>query len=225
MQTAGLNGDRYFISFINESSGRIRLFLLRTKNEALTAFQDYRVRAEKKSGKGLKALRSDGGGEYLNQQFKKYLEANSIQLIVSPPYSLTQNVYAERANRTIMESARCILEDSKLDKKFGGQAVLTVAHIHNHVPSRSYNDKGPLEYWTGKPPVVDNLRIFGSTTWVHMPKEKRQKLDLKSVKCILVGYKGDAGSKVYRVYDAEQDRLFCSRDVIIDESLVASQYG
>ena len=67
------------------------------------------------------------------------------------------------------------------------------------------------------------MRIFGSTTWVHVPKEKRQKLDPKSVKCIPVGYEKDAGSKVYGVYDTGNGRLFCSRYVIIDEASVASQ--
>ena len=122
-----------------------------------------------------------------------------------------------------MGSPCCILEDSKLDKKFWGQAVLTTAHIHNHVPSRSHNDKAPLEYWTGKQPGVSHLQIFGSTTWVQVPKEKRQKLNPKSVKCVLMGYEEDAGSKVYRICDEEMERLFCSRDVIIDESSVASQ--
>lgn len=223
MQTIGLNGERSFISFIDETSGRVSLSLLCTKDEVLMAFQNYRGRAEKSSGKEVKALRTDGGGEYLNQQFKKYLELNGIQHIVSPPYSPTQNGRAERANRTIMESARCMLEDSKLDKKFWVQAILTAAHIHNHVPSRSHNDKAPLEYWTGKPPGLGHLRIFGSTTWVHVLKEKLQKLDPKSVKCVLMGYEEDAGSKVYRVYDAENNRLFCSRDVIIDVSSVASR--
>jgi len=223
MQTVGIIGERYFITFVDETSGRISLSLLRTKDEALTAFQAYRARAEKSSGKEIKALWSDGGGEYLNKQFRKYLEDAGIQHQISPPYSPAQNGRAERANRTIMENARCILEDSKLGNEFWGQAVLTAAHVHNHIPSRSHNDMAPLEYWNGKPPGIGHLRIFGSTTWVHIPKEKRQKLDPKSIKCILIRYEENAGSKVYRVYDAEKKRIFSSRDVIIDESTVAMQ--
>jgi len=91
-----------------------------------------------------------------------------------------------------MESARCVLEDSKLGKEFWVYAVLAGAHIHNRLPSRTHNNLSPLQHWTGKEPGIDHLRIFGSTAWVHIPKEKRQKLDPKSVQGILVGYEEDA---------------------------------
>lgn len=55
-----------------------------------------------------------------------------------------------------------------------------------------------------------------------MPKERRQKLDPKSAKCILVGYEESAGSKVYRLYDAEKKRFLSSRDVIIDQLSVTT---
>ena len=222
MQTLGLNGERYFVTFIDERSGRVSISLLKSKDGVLTAFQSYRARAEKSSGREIKALRSDGGGEYLNREFKKYLSEAGIQHIVSPPYTPSQNGLAERMNRTIMENARCILEDSQLGKEFWGYAVLTVGHVHNRLPSRSHNHISPLEHWTGKLPEIGHLRVFGSTTWVHIPTEKRQKLDPKSVRCVLVGYEEDAGSRVYRLYDPIGKKIMLSRDVIVDESSTTS---
>ena len=35
------------------------------------------------------------------------------------------------------------------------------------------------------------MRVFGSIAYVHVPKEKRRKLDAKAKKCILVGYSND----------------------------------
>jgi len=102
--------------------------------------------------------------------------------------------------------------------EFWGQAVFTTAQIHNHPPSRSDKDMAPLEYWTGKPPSVGHLRVFGSTTWVHIPQEKRQKLDPKSVKYILVGSEESSGSRVYRLYEPKEKRFLISRNVIINES-------
>ena len=55
---------------------------------------------------------------------------------------------------------------------------------------------------------------------MHIPKEKRQKLDAKSVRCILVGYQESAGSRVYRLYEPIGKRFLISRDVIIDQSPV-----
>jgi len=55
-------------------------------------------------------------------------------------------------------------------------------------------------------------------TWVHVPKEKLRKLDLKSVKCILIGDDEEAGSKVYQLYDPLCRPEITLQDVIIDES-------
>lgn len=61
MQTRGLNGERYFITFIDEISRLVSISLLKSKDMVLTAFQSYRARAEKSSGRETRALRSDGG--------------------------------------------------------------------------------------------------------------------------------------------------------------------
>ena len=131
MQTLSLHGERYFVTFTDELSGHVSVCLLHRKDGALAAFQEYRARAEKAGGEEIKSLRSDGGGEYINQQFQRSLKESGIQHRVSLPYSPSQNEIAERMNCTLMESARCILQDSKLDFSFWGYAVLTAAHIHN----------------------------------------------------------------------------------------------
>ena len=161
------------------------------------------------SGKEIRSLRSDGGGEYLSGRFKnlKYLAEAGIQQIVSPPYSPAQNGLAEQMNRTIMDTARCLLEDSKLDKEFWGYAVLTAAHIRNRLPLRSHHDMLPLEHWTGKQPDIGHLRVFESRAWVYILNERRQKLDSLSVNTILAGYEEDAGSRVYCLYDPERKKL------------------
>ena len=74
-----------------------------------------------------------------------------------------------------------------------------------------------MEFWIGKVPAIGHLRIFGSTVWVHIPNEKRRKLDEKSVGCILIGYQENSGSKVYPVWHGARKTIQLSRDVIIDE--------
>jgi len=117
MQVTTLNGQRYFITFIDEMSGRVGIALLHRKSDAMTAFKGYQSRAERSSGKKIQALRSDGGGEYTSREFAEHLKLEGIKHIVSPPYNPRQNGLAERMNRTIMETARCLLEDSKLGKE------------------------------------------------------------------------------------------------------------
>jgi len=110
MQTTCITGERYFITFTDEMSGRVSIYLLPTKDGALAALQAYRARVETSRAKEITALRTDGGGEYLNKQFLQYLKEDGIRHIVNPPYSLAQNALAERMNRTIIEGARCLLE-------------------------------------------------------------------------------------------------------------------
>jgi len=74
-----------------------------------------------------------------------------------------------------------------------------------------------MEHWIGKALTLGHLSIWGSTKWVHIPNERRRKLDAKSVKGILVGYEQDAGTKLYRVYDPGSKRLLLSWYVIIDK--------
>ena len=52
---------------------------------------------------------------------------------------------------------------------------------------------------------------------MHVPKEKRTKLDYKAQKCIFVGY-GD-GIKSYKCWNPESQKAVYSRDVIFREVL------
>lgn len=157
IEMPNLKGEWYFITFTDETTCLLSISVLHSKDQALAAFQVYRARAEKASGKEMKSLRSDGGAEYMNQGLKKYLESAVIQSRVTTPHSPAQNGLAERMNRTVVESARCMLEDSKLQKEFWGPAILTAGHIHNRLPSRSHGDISPNQHWTGQVPGIWHL--------------------------------------------------------------------
>jgi hypothetical protein len=51
---------------------------------------------------------------------------------------------------------------------------------------------------------------------MHIPKEKRKKLDAKAEKCILVGYSDE--QKGYKCYNPRTKQACVSRDVVFDES-------
>ena len=53
--------------------------------------------------------------------------------------------------------------------------------------------------------------------YVHVPKEKRRKLDAKAKKCILVGYSYE--QKRYKCYNPRTKQVHVSRDVVFDESV------
>ncbi|KAG5881867.1 hypothetical protein JTB14_022452 [Gonioctena quinquepunctata] len=63
--------------------------------------------------------------------------------------------------------------------------------------------------------TVSHLKVFGSTVFAHIPKEKRHKLCEKAKKYRLVGYEN--GSKAYRLLDESTGRISISRNVKILE--------
>ena len=44
------------------------------KSETFEKFKEFRAEMEKQLGKPIKALRSNRGGEYLDEEFRSYLE-------------------------------------------------------------------------------------------------------------------------------------------------------
>ena len=149
MQTPTTTGERYFVTFIDEASGRVAATLIRNKDEVLANFAVYPQRAEKDTEREIKTLRSDGGGEYMNTQFNTYLRDAGIVKVTTPPYTPAQNGIAGRANRTLTEAARCMLLDAGLGNEYWGFAILATVHIMNRMPTRVHAGKSPFEMWTG----------------------------------------------------------------------------
>ena len=62
------------------------------------------------------------------------------------------------------------------------------------------------------------LRPFGSAVVFHVAKEICKKGDLRGEEGIMLGYKWDAGTYGYKVWDVKKRRIFITRDVVFDES-------
>ena len=170
---------------------------------------------EKSTGHALKCLRTDNGGEYTSLEFKTYLAKEGIRHELTVPKTPEQNGTAERMNRTLVESVRSMLADSKLPHRFWAEALSTAVYLRNRSPTKVLQGITPIEAWTGKKPDVSSLRIFGCTAYAHVPKDERQKLDSKARKCFFLGYGTD--TKGYRLYDPSRARIIHSRDVLFNE--------
>ncbi len=73
----------------------------------------------------------------------------------------------------------------------------------------------PKEKFTCKKLDVSHLKMFGCITYVHIPNEKRSKLDLKVEKCIFIKY--SLKQKRYRCFNPSTQKLQMNRDVVFDE--------
>jgi hypothetical protein len=66
-------------------------------------------------------------------------------------------------------------------------------------------------------PEVGHFRIFGCPIYIHVPKEKRTKLDPSGRKCTFVGY--NESSKAYLIYIPGQRQIEVRRDVSFEEEV------
>ena len=132
------------------------------------------------------------------------------------PHTPQQNGLAERMNRTIMETVHSMIHSAGLPLNFWAKAVNTAVYLCNRSPTSSLKDSTLYEYWHNQKPDVSHLKVFGCNVFVHVPDQKRKKLDKKCISCIFVGYPG--GSKGYKVYNRNTKKFLRSRDVVFLEN-------
>ncbi|MCO5557929.1 hypothetical protein L7F22_011502 [Adiantum nelumboides] len=178
---------------------------------------------EKEKDLKIKSIRSDRGGEFLSENFARWCKSEGIRRQLTTPYTPSQNGVVERKNRTIMEMARAMLAHASLPRSYWAEACNTAVYIQNRFPTRALQDMTPFQAYYGRKPTVSHFRVFGCSAFVHIPKEKRQKLDFKSRKLLFLGY--SAESDAYRLYDPDTRTTTVSRDVVFDESFITSAEG
>ena len=211
MQVESLGGNRYFLTFIDDASNYRKVYFMKHKSYVFECFKAFEREVATKFNRTMKVLRSDRGLEYMCKNMKSYLSQRGICPEVTAGYTPEQNGKAERENRTIVESARSMLNSKNLPKSLWAEAVNTAVYILNRV----MGSRTPDELWTGRKPTVEHLRVFGTEARAHVPKIHRKKLDDKSIRVIFVGYQDE--SMNYKIYDPVTRKVSESRDVIFLE--------
>lgn len=210
------SGNRYFLLLVDDYSRYMWIALLPSKDGAPTAIKRIQAAAERKTGKLVRALRTDRGGEFLAGDFEKYCAELGMHRELTAPYSPQQNGVVERRNQTVVSTARSMMKAKDLPGVFWGEAVTTAVYLLNRASSKGSGGKTPYQLWTGSEPRVQHLRTFGCIAHMKVTGPNQKKLDDRSRKTIFVGY--EPGSAAYRVFDPSTRRVHVSRDVIFDEA-------
>ena len=88
----------------------------------------------------------------------------------------------------MLEIVQTMMFDSKLSKAYWTFAVKYAQKILNRLPTRAVSkDRTLHELFLQKKLSVAHIQIFGYQAYIHIPDEKRNKLDPKSVKGFFVG--------------------------------------
>ncbi|WVZ57966.1 LOW QUALITY PROTEIN: hypothetical protein U9M48_008290 [Paspalum notatum var. saurae] len=209
-------GRRYFLLLVDDHNRYMWLRLLTTKDQAAEAIKEIKARAEAETGKKLRLLRTDRGGEFTSMEFGQYCAEVGVGRHLSAPYSPQQNGVVERKNQTVVGMARCMLKAKGMPAAFWGEAVTTAVYILNRASTKAPDGQTPFEAWHGRKPDVSHLRTFGCVGYVKVTKPGLSKLEDRSKPMVLLGY--EAGSKAYRMYDPVERRVVISRDVVFNKS-------
>ena len=215
MQVSTPNSGRFFVLFKDDFSGWYVVHILKQKSEVPSLFINYVALLRKETGKEVKILRSDNGGEFCSTDFKNWLAKTGIRHETSSPHTPQQNGVSERANRTIMEAVRSQMHSKSIPLTLWGEMVVGTVYVLNRSLS-STSSVTPFETWYGRKPDVSHLRTLGSRAFAHIADQNRRKLDPKAEECILVGYSLE--SKAYRLWNPCTRKIVISRDVIVNES-------
>ncbi|KAG8482762.1 hypothetical protein CXB51_024483 [Gossypium anomalum] len=100
--------------------------------------------------------------------------------------NLRQNSVAERMNRSIMEKVRYMLSNANLSKSFWAKAASIANIFINGSPSVAIEKKTPQEVWSGSLTDYSDLKFFWCPAYAHVDNRK---LELRSIKCVFLGYK------------------------------------
>ena len=160
---------------------------------------------ERSTNQKLKALRTGSGGEYMSTEFQTYLKKEGVRHELTVPKTPEQNGVAERMNRTLVKGVRAMLADARVPHRFWAEALSTAVYLRDRSPAMAVKGMTPFEAWAGKKPNVRHLRAFGCSTYAHVAKDDRKKLDVKSRKCILLDY--GTQTKGYWLYDLNQAKV------------------
>ncbi|GJT06843.1 retrovirus-related pol polyprotein from transposon TNT 1-94 [Tanacetum coccineum] len=170
-----INGSRVVLSEIQ-------------RDNCVYSLDGHAVAGELNAGveeKDIKKLRTDNGLEFCKWEFEQLCIESEIARHLIVVETLQQNGLAECMNRTLMDKVHCLLIQSRLPKTLWAEATCMTAYLINRSPSRAIEKKEPMEVWSGHLSDYEMLRFFGCVTYPH---DKQGKLELRAVKCALLGY-------------------------------------
>ena len=132
-----------------------------------------------------------------------------------------QNGVTERKNKHLFEVTRSLLLQMSVPKTYWGEAVLTATFLINRMPSQVSYFKFPIDVLSKSFPNFEGIgtlspKIFGCVSFIHIPKQSRDKLEPRALRCVFLGY--SSNQKGYKCYHPPTKRSYITMDVPFFES-------
>ncbi len=111
---------------------------------------------------------------------------------------------------------------ANISKKLCTKQVNTTTDFYDCSHTRSNLGVTPKDSYSGKKLDLSHLHIFGCTTFVHIVKGDKNKLEPTSCEGLFVGY--DDVTEGYCCFILQKCKMLISRDVRIDEQSFMNEH-
>jgi hypothetical protein len=202
---------KYYVVFIDDHSRYTCIYFMKRRSKLHSICKSFVRMVHTQFSTPIKKIRSDSGGEYLSDNFRRFLTSEGTLAQLSCPGAHTQNGHKHRHD---IETARTLLISSFVTSHFWSEVVSIAIYLINRQPSSKLSCPGQVLF--GTPPQYDHLGVFGCTCYVLLSSLEWTKLTAQSVECVFLGYSPE--HKGYRCYDPSSRRIRISLYVSFAEN-------
>ena len=78
-ENVSFGGSKYFVTFIHDCLRKLWVYFMKEKSDVFEHFKNFKTVVETETSLKVKCLRSDGGGEYLSNEFSNFLRSHGIK--------------------------------------------------------------------------------------------------------------------------------------------------
>ncbi len=172
MKYPTIGGNKYILATLDVNSKCVSAYIMKKKSDVTNILMSTIKQLQTQTGKKLKRLHTDGGGEFVNGELDEFLKQNGTIHTTTTPNTPQHNAIIERMNFTLLSLARSMMYHCGATIELWGEAVSVAAYLLRQSLASSDPHKTPSERFNNKKPSISNLHVFGSDVYIHKQKEE-----------------------------------------------------
>ena len=208
--TLSLGNCKYYITFTNNYTHYMKIDLIKSKDEAFSAYKNFAVWVKTQHGIQIKHLRSDRGGEYTSGYFSKYLKEQGTKRQLTTHDTPQHNGVVESLNCQLLERMCAVLHHASLLKNLWGEAIHFIVWLKNWTSTKTLGNVTPYERLYGAKPDLAGVPEWGQRVWVH--NDAGSKLNAQATQAHWVGYNADS-THAHHVFWPNKNKVSVERNI------------